>query len=94
MRASLVAATLLVLGGCRAAATHVAKPTPMALASPSPTATPALPRGVVAEQKGEYGLVRVEERDGLRLMTPRYTRGVLAKYAKLVSSASLGAVTD
>ena len=26
--------------------------------------------------------------------TPRYTHGVLAKYAKLVSSASLGAVTD
>ena len=26
--------------------------------------------------------------------TPRYTRGVLAKYAKLVASASLGAVTD
>lgn len=26
--------------------------------------------------------------------TPHYTRGVLAKYAKLVSSASLGAVTD
>jgi dihydroxy-acid dehydratase len=26
--------------------------------------------------------------------TPRYTRGVLAKYAKLVSSAHLGAVTD
>jgi len=26
--------------------------------------------------------------------TPRYTRGVLAKYAKLVSSSSLGAVTD
>lgn len=25
---------------------------------------------------------------------PRYTRGVLAKYAKLVSSSSLGAVTD
>ena len=25
---------------------------------------------------------------------PRYTRGVLAKYARLVSSASLGAVTD
>jgi dihydroxy-acid dehydratase len=25
---------------------------------------------------------------------PRYTRGVLAKYAKLVSSASLGAITD
>ncbi|MHB8389364.1 MAG: dihydroxy-acid dehydratase [Acidobacteriaceae bacterium] len=26
--------------------------------------------------------------------TPRYTRGVLAKYARLVSSASLGSVTD
>jgi dihydroxy-acid dehydratase len=25
---------------------------------------------------------------------PRYTKGVLAKYAKLVSSAHLGAVTD
>jgi dihydroxy-acid dehydratase len=25
---------------------------------------------------------------------PRYTRGILAKYAKLASSASLGAVTD
>ncbi|MGH8773361.1 MAG: dihydroxy-acid dehydratase, partial [Burkholderiales bacterium] len=25
---------------------------------------------------------------------PRYTRGILAKYAKLVSSASRGAVTD
>jgi dihydroxy-acid dehydratase len=25
---------------------------------------------------------------------PRYTRGVLAKYARLVSSASIGAVTD
>jgi len=25
---------------------------------------------------------------------PRYTRGVLAKYAKLVSSSSIGAVTD
>jgi dihydroxy-acid dehydratase len=26
--------------------------------------------------------------------TPRYTRGVLAKYAAHVTSASLGAVTD
>jgi len=25
---------------------------------------------------------------------PRYTRGVLAKYAKLVSTASIGATTD
>ena len=29
-----------------------------------------------------------------RAPAPRYTRGVLAKYAKSVSSASLGAVTD
>jgi dihydroxy-acid dehydratase len=29
-----------------------------------------------------------------RPRAPRYTRGVLAKYARLVSSASLGAVTD
>src|SRR5690606_18631985 len=29
-----------------------------------------------------------------QLPTPRYTRGVLAKYAKLVSTASRGAVTD
>ena len=27
-------------------------------------------------------------------MPPRYTKGVLGKYAKLVSSSSLGAVTD
>ncbi|MEA5581831.1 dihydroxy-acid dehydratase [Nodularia harveyana UHCC-0300] len=29
-----------------------------------------------------------------RPLTPRYTKGVLAKYAKLVSSSSVGAVTD
>jgi dihydroxy-acid dehydratase len=33
-------------------------------------------------------------RAGWRPRAPRYTRGVLAKYAKLVSSASQGAVTD
>jgi dihydroxy-acid dehydratase len=33
-------------------------------------------------------------RDGWRRPRARYTRGVLAKYAKLVSSSSLGAVTD
>jgi dihydroxy-acid dehydratase len=33
-------------------------------------------------------------RENWRPPTPRYTSGVLAKYAKLVSSASLGAVTD
>ncbi|MBV8883559.1 MAG: dihydroxy-acid dehydratase [Chroococcidiopsidaceae cyanobacterium CP_BM_RX_35] len=33
-------------------------------------------------------------RTAWRPPTPRYTRGVLAKYVKLVSSSSLGAVTD
>ncbi|ASK36227.1 dihydroxy-acid dehydratase [Alcanivorax sp. N3-2A] len=33
-------------------------------------------------------------RDAWRAPPPRYTRGVLSKYAKAVSSASLGAVTD
>jgi dihydroxy-acid dehydratase len=33
-------------------------------------------------------------RDGWRAPTPRYERGALAKYARLVSSASRGAVTD
>jgi Dihydroxyacid dehydratase/phosphogluconate dehydratase len=32
-------------------------------------------------------------REGWAPLPPRYTRGVLAKYAKLVKSASLGAVT-
>jgi len=32
--------------------------------------------------------------DGWRSPRPRYTNGVLSKYAKLVSSASTGAVTD
>jgi dihydroxy-acid dehydratase len=33
-------------------------------------------------------------RKAWKLPKPRYTRGVLAKYASAVSSASLGAVTD
>jgi dihydroxy-acid dehydratase len=33
-------------------------------------------------------------RSAWKPLPPRYTRGVLAKYAKLVSSSSLGAVTD
>src|SRR6185503_14005798 len=42
--------------------------------------------------------ISAEELEGRRARwtppTPRYTRGVLAKYASLVSSSSLGAVTD
>ena len=35
-----------------------------------------------------------KRRASWRQPAPRYTRGVLAKYARLVSSASTGAVTD
>lgn len=35
-----------------------------------------------------------KRRQNWQPLPPRYTRGVLAKYAKLVSSSSLGAVTD
>jgi dihydroxy-acid dehydratase len=35
-----------------------------------------------------------ERRNAWKAPVPRYTRGVLAKYARLVSSAALGAVTD
>ncbi len=38
--------------------------------------------------------VLAQRRANWQPMPPRYTRGVLAKYAKLVSSSSLGAVTD
>jgi dihydroxy-acid dehydratase len=38
--------------------------------------------------------VLAKRRANWQPMPPRYTRGVLAKYAKLVSSSSLGAVTD
>jgi dihydroxy-acid dehydratase len=36
----------------------------------------------------------VRRRAAWKAPKPRYTRGVLAKYAAQVSSASLGAVTD
>lgn len=36
----------------------------------------------------------VSRRDGWEPLPPRYTRGVLSKYAKLVRSASVGAVCD
>jgi dihydroxy-acid dehydratase len=43
-------------------------------------------------------LVDAEElarrREGWKPLPPRYTRGVLAKYTKLVGSASIGAVCD
>lgn len=58
--------------------------------------------GDTIELDGDTGVldlkVSVDElerrRKAWKAPTPRYTRGVLAKYAKLVSSADLGAVTD
>jgi dihydroxy-acid dehydratase len=38
--------------------------------------------------------VIAQRRSAWKPMAPRYTKGILAKYAKLVSSSSLGAVTD
>jgi dihydroxy-acid dehydratase len=38
--------------------------------------------------------VLAQRRARWRPPPPRYTRGVLAKYARLVSTASKGAVTD
>jgi dihydroxy-acid dehydratase len=54
---------------------------------------------IIDAEKNELSLVINEQEMERRLEkwrqpAPRYTRGVLAKYAKLVSSASLGAVTD
>ena len=54
---------------------------------------------IIDAEKNELSLV-INEHEMVRRLelwqqpAPRYTRGVLAKYAKLVSSASLGAVTD
>ncbi|MEI6067118.1 MAG: dihydroxy-acid dehydratase [Methylococcaceae bacterium] len=54
---------------------------------------------IIDAETNELKLVITEHEIAQRLESwtqpaPRYTRGVLAKYAKLVSSASLGAVTD
>jgi dihydroxy-acid dehydratase len=38
--------------------------------------------------------VLARRRDAWRPPPPRYTRGLLAKYRRLVSTASLGAITD
>jgi dihydroxy-acid dehydratase len=51
-----------------------------------------LPRGVIDLDVGESELAR--RRDTWDPLPPKYTRGMLAKYARLVRSASLGAVCD
>ena len=55
---------------------------------------------ITIDAKGRLLQLNVSEAElGIRranwqLLPPRYTKGVLAKYAKLVSSSSVGAVTD
>jgi dihydroxy-acid dehydratase len=55
---------------------------------------------VTIDAEGRLLQLEVEERElaerrrAWRAPAPRYTRGVLAKYARLVSSSSRGAVTD
>jgi dihydroxy-acid dehydratase len=39
-------------------------------------------------------MISSERRKNWQLPQARYTRGMIAKYAKLVSSGSVGAVTD
>ena len=62
-------------------------------------------RGIVGQHDGPIGqLFRKQlnvsdaelarRRKAWKAPAPRYTRGVLAKYAELVSTASKGAVTD
>lgn len=65
---------LLVLTACSPAPEPKAPPAsaPVASASAGPSAlpvAPTLPPGVLAELPGPHGAVRVEERDGLRMLT-------------------------
>ena len=51
----------------------------------------------MAEERDEYlsrttGKVRKRRKDGWTPREPKYTRGVLGKYAKVVQSAAHGAV--
>jgi len=53
--------------------------------------TPTL---LIVGQRDDVDAEIAKRRANWRQPAPRYPHGVLAKYAKLVSSASLGAVTD
>lgn len=68
MRIAARRLVLLAIAGMLAGACGAAPPPSKPTASAIPSA-PTLPPGVLAEAKGAQGLVRVEERDGLRLLT-------------------------
>jgi dihydroxy-acid dehydratase len=65
---------------------------PIALVEEGDQITIDADQRVVAADVGEKELAR--RRSAWRAPPPRYTAGVLSKYARQVSSASLGAVTD
>jgi spermidine synthase len=62
------AAALLAVAACAPSTTPSAAPETSRVATPAGVA-PALSPGVLAEVRGAYGIVRVEERDGLRMLT-------------------------
>jgi dihydroxy-acid dehydratase len=64
----------------------------IALVNEGDTITIDADRRLVELQVGEAELAR--RRAQWKAPAPRYTRGVLAKYMKLVSTASIGAITD
>ena len=64
----------------------------IALVNEGDTITIDAERRLVELEVGEAELTR--RRAQWRAPAPRYTRGVLAKYMKLVSTASIGAITD
>jgi len=64
----LASPLVALLAAC--ATTPIATPTPAPPpVQPAPPPAPSLPPGVIAEARGIHGLVRVEEKDGLRLLT-------------------------
>ncbi|MDI1435664.1 spermidine synthase [Polyangium sorediatum] len=59
-----------LLAACTGSAPPAREASPASIPnSPPPPAAPTLPPGVLAEGAGAQGVVRVEERDGLRLLT-------------------------
>jgi dihydroxyacid dehydratase/phosphogluconate dehydratase len=61
---------------------------------PRPTEINATPRGAQKRLADKSCRDRVQTIVNREIVAPRYTRGVLAKYAAHVTSASFGAVTD
>lgn len=83
MRPPWILPVLLAVGACE----HPVPAQPPSGTSGAATASaPALPPGVLAELQGEGGPIRVEERDGLRLLT---IAGVVQGGARIDAAAAL-----